>query len=167
MKAFFLGLAILALLFGQRMAAPMDEEDQMEMDENQANSLENDEYTRQLYEKPDHLDDANTIKKFLRNLISSMHDPILMKAKLIVVAKSSLQEIIANYGDMTENDAKLIQVIFMKWSISKLIQFFLKIFAMNQLNLIELQERELMREQINHGTNQMRPMGFPDSADYE
>eukprot|EP00093_Oithona_nana_P012413 12413.XXX_434880_435382_1 [CDS] Oithona nana genome sequencing. len=150
MKAFFLGLAILALLFGQRMAAPMDEEDQMEMDENQANSLENDEYTRQLYEKPDHLDDANTIKKFLRNLMSSMHDPILLKAKLIVVAKSSLQEIIADNGDMTENDAKLIQI-----------------FAMNQLNLIELQERELMREQINHGTNQMRPMGFPDSADYE
>ena len=114
MKAFFLGLAILALLFGQRMAAPMDEEDQMEMDENQANSLENDEYTRQLYEKPDHLDDPNTIKKFLRNLMSSMHDPILLKAKLIVVAKSSLQEIIADNGDMTENDAKLIQVIFMK-----------------------------------------------------
>ena len=49
----------------------------------------------------------------------------------------------------------------------KINPIFLKIFAMNQLNLIEMQERELMREQINHGTNQMRPMGFPDSADYE
>ena len=76
--------------------------------------------------------------------MSSMHDPILLKAKLIVVAKSSLQEIIGD-SEMTENDAKLIQI-----------------FAMNQLSQIEFQERELMREQMNHGRNNMRPMGFDD-----
>ena len=48
MKAFFPGLFILALFYGQSLAAPMDE---MEMDENQGNSLESDEYSRQLYEK--------------------------------------------------------------------------------------------------------------------
>ena len=48
MKAFFPGLVILALFFGQSLAAPMDE---MEMDENQGNSLESDEYSRQLYKK--------------------------------------------------------------------------------------------------------------------
>ena len=53
MKAFFPGLVILALFFGQSLAAPMDEMemDEMEMDENQENSLESDEYSRQLYEK--------------------------------------------------------------------------------------------------------------------
>ena len=48
MKAFFPGLVILVLFYGQSLAAPMDE---MEMDENQGNSLESDEYSRQLYEK--------------------------------------------------------------------------------------------------------------------
>jgi len=79
------------------MAAVEEDEDQTlvsmqeeETDGNQVNSLDynNDEYTRQLYQKPDHLDDPRVIKKFLRGLMSSVQDPILLKAKLIVVAKS-------------------------------------------------------------------------------
>merc|ERR1712062_464643 len=142
MKVFLLELSMVLAAF--TLAAPLaavaaaaeDEDQTLAMhegtDENQVNSLDfNDEYTRQLYQKPDHLDDPKAIKKFLRTLMSSVHNPILLKAKLIVVARSPLHEIIADHGDgMTENDAKLMQI-----------------FAMNQLNQIEVMERKLMRDQ--------------------
>ena len=109
MKATVFLVLSLAFVFGRVMAAPLDEDQtSLAEDENQVNSLDSNEYSQQLYEKvssefmvfllyfhfwkwsfqPTHLDDPGAIKRFLRSLMSSVSDPPLLKAKLIVVARS-------------------------------------------------------------------------------
>ena len=138
--------------------------------------------------------------------MSSVSDPPLLKAKLIVVARSKaylllrfflfaltlinfccslcslsltkdyidflligpLHEIIADNNGMSENDAKLMQVIFpLERERKKINRFFFisQIFAMNQLHQIEAMEFKLMRE--NQKPNSMEFPGNFQDDDYE
>ena len=68
---------------------------------------------------------------------------------------------------MSENDAKLMQVIFPLERGKKINRFFFisQIFAMNQLHQIEAMEFKLMRE--NQKSNSMEFPGNFQDDDYE
>jgi hypothetical protein len=79
---------------------------------------------------PDKMNDMGRIKLWYNDLMSSAHNEILMKAKLVVAVESPLEDLVADLG-VNPSDAQLIQN-----------------FAFAQLMKIRDYEQQQMEEQM-------------------
>jgi len=158
---FCLAFFLMAIAYQTTAMPPIKEDPDVEIKDTPEENYIDDDRVMDWDAVPDHIDDMTRVKVWFNDLMSSAHNEILMKAKLVVAVESPIDRLVNDLG-VSPNDAQMIQ----NFAFAQLMK--IRDLEQQQLQqqMMELEAAQ-MKEQGGHEAIYDFEQGHHDSYDRE